>query len=183
MRTLVAHGRLLSRFAVGRQHASGRRRSPQRGPFLRLLAAIGLLVILSVPPLVHADALDDSVRRIALQLQCPVCEGESIADSPSGLAADMRAVIRTKLVAGESDQQILDEFVASYGDGILTEPPKRGISLGVWIGPVIGVALGAVLVTVLLRGWRHAPVQPAGAAAPDPQVADELKRFREEFGQ
>jgi cytochrome c-type biogenesis protein CcmH len=149
----------------------------------RLLAALGLLAMLGLPTLAHADALDDSVRRIALQLQCPVCEGESIADSPSGLAADMRAVIRTKLIAGESDQQILDEFVASYGDGILTEPPKRGISLGVWIGPVVGVAVGAVLVTMLLRGWRHAPIQPAGTAVPDPQVADELRRFREEFGQ
>ncbi len=149
----------------------------------RLLAAIGLLAMLALPTLARADALDDSVRRIALQLQCPVCEGESIADSPSGLAADMRAVIRTKVMAGESDHQILDEFVASYGDGILTEPPKRGISLGVWIGPVIGVAVGAALVTMLLRGWRHAPLQAAGAAAPDPQVADELKRFREEFGQ
>jgi len=148
-----------------------------------LLAAIGMLAILALPTLARADALDDSVRRIGMQLQCPVCEGESIADSPSGLAADMRAVIRTKLVAGEPDQQILDEFVASYGDGILTEPPKRGISLGVWIGPVIGVAVGAVLGTLLLRAWHHAPPQPAGPAAPDPQVADELKRFREEFGQ
>jgi cytochrome c-type biogenesis protein CcmH len=149
---------------------------------MRLLAAMALVTMLAMPTLVRADALDDGVRRIALQLQCPVCEGESIADSPSGLAADMRSVIRTKLLAGESDQQILDEFVASYGDGILTEPPKRGISLGVWIGPVIGVTVGAVLLTVLLRGWRHAPLSTAGTAVPDPQVSDELKRFREEFG-
>lgn len=149
---------------------------------MRLLAAVGLVAMLAMPALVRADTLDDGVRRIALQLQCPVCEGESIADSPSGLAADMRSVIRTKLQAGESDQQILDEFVASYGDGILTEPPKRGISLGVWIGPVIGVTVGAVLLTVLLRGWRHAPLIPAGTAVPDPQVADELQRFREELG-
>jgi cytochrome c-type biogenesis protein CcmH len=132
----------------------------------------------------HADALDDGVRRIALQLQCPVCEGETVADSPSGLAADMRSVIRTKLIAGESDQQILDEFVASYGDGILTEPPKRGISLGVWVGPVIGLALGAGLLTLLLRAWRR----PARESAASPgltletDVVDEFRRFREEYG-
>src|SRR5205085_10209616 len=96
------------------------------------------------PALAHADPLDDSVRRVGLQLQCPVCEGETVADSPSGLAGDMRAVIRSKVAAGESDQQILDEFVASYGDSILTEPPKRGISLGVWIGPIVAVFLGAL---------------------------------------
>ena len=65
-----------------------------------------VLVALAVPLAAHADALDDGVRRIALQLQCPVCEGETVADSPSGLAADMRSVIRTKLAAGEPDQQI-----------------------------------------------------------------------------
>ena len=154
--------------------------SPHNLP--RLLAGLVLVVLMVAPALAHADPLDDSVRRIALQLQCPVCEGESVADSPSGLAADMRAVIRTRLIAGESDQQILDEFVASYGDSILTEPPKRGISLGVWVGPVLGVALGIALVTMLLRTWRHAPLQPVGGETVDPEVADEFQHFREEFG-
>lgn len=118
-----------------------------------------------------------------MQLQCPVCEGETVADSPSGLAADMRAVIRTKLVAGESDRQILDAFVASYGDGILSEPPKRGISLGVWIGPLVGVAFGAVVLGVLLRAWRRTPaLGSAGTVAVDTEVVDEYRRFREEFG-
>jgi cytochrome c-type biogenesis protein CcmH len=149
---------------------------------VRLLGGLALVVIMTAPPLARADVLDDGVRRVALQLQCPVCEGESIADSPSGLAADMRTVIRAKLVAGESDQQILDEFVASYGDSILTDPPKRGISLGVWVGPVLGVIAGVTLVTLLLRTWRHAPLQPAGGERLDPDVADEFKRFREELG-
>ena len=149
----------------------------------RVLAALALLALAAMPLVARADALDDGVRRIALQLQCPVCEGENVADSPSGLASDMRSVIRTRLQAGECDQQILDEFVASYGDGILTEPPKRGISLGVWIGPVIGVVIGAALLTALLRGWRHAPPLVTPTSASDPQVVDELRRFREEFGQ
>ena len=154
---------------------------------MRGLFGIAVLVALAILPVVaHADALDDGVRRIALQLQCPVCEGETVADSPSGLAADMRNVIRTKLVAGESDQQILDEFVASYGDGILTEPPKRGISLGVWVGPLVGVTLGALLVVALLKAWRR-PASPAVAAAAsgggvDTEVVDEFQRFRQEYG-
>jgi cytochrome c-type biogenesis protein CcmH len=149
-----------------------------------LLAMAALLALTALPVVARADALDDGVRRIALQLQCPVCEGETVADSPSGLAADMRGVIRAKLVAGESDQQILDEFVASYGDGILTEPPKRGISLGVWVGPVIGVALGALLVAALLKMWRR-PAPPAvatPAGGVDTDVVDEFHRFRQEYG-
>jgi cytochrome c-type biogenesis protein CcmH len=151
---------------------------------LRLLGALAaLLVALAVPALAHADTLDDGVRRIALQLQCPVCEGETVADSPSGLAADMRAVIRTKLLAGESDQQILDDFVGSYGDGILTEPPKRGISLGVWIGPILGLMAGAAVVFGVLRAWRRpAPASSRPGGLLDPELVDEFQRFRQEAG-
>jgi cytochrome c-type biogenesis protein CcmH len=150
-----------------------------------LVAALGLVLWL-LPTLARADAIDESVRRVALQLQCPVCEGQNVADSPSGLATDMRAVIRTRVVAGATDRQILDEFVASYGDSILSEPPKRGISLGVWLGPTIGLVLGLALVVVLLRTWRRpALVRPSSGSgpAPDPEVADEFHRFRQEFGQ
>jgi cytochrome c-type biogenesis protein CcmH len=148
-----------------------------------VVAFLTVFLLVAVPLVAHADALDDGVRRVALQLQCPVCEGETVADSPSGLAGDMRGVIRAKLAAGESDQQILDEFVASYGDSILTEPPKRGISLGVWIGPLIGVALGSVLVILLLRAWRRPAATPVAAnpAALDNEVADEFHRYRQEF--
>jgi cytochrome c-type biogenesis protein CcmH len=142
-------------------------------------------MLMLLPSLVRADALDDGVRRLGLQLQCPVCEGENIADSPSGLASDMRSVIRAKLIAGESDQQILDEFVASYGDSILTEPPKHGISLGVWAGPIVGVTLGVILVSVLLWSWRRPATAGSGGAealAVDADVATEFHRFREELG-
>lgn len=143
------------------------------------------LLVLMLPTIGHADALDDGVRRVAMQLQCPVCEGQTAADSPSGLAKDMRALIRTRLAAGVGDQQILDEFVASYGDSILTEPPKRGISLGVWLGPAIGVLLGVVVLGLLLRAWQRPPSSSTVAAAgsaPDPEVTDEYLRFRKEFG-
>src|SRR6266851_2716531 len=152
---------------------------------IRLTGVLVALLVLMLPAIGHADALDAGVRRVALQLQCPVCEGETAADSPSGLARDMRALIRTRLAAGVGDQQILDEFVASYGDSILTEPPKRGISLGVWLGPTIGVLLGVVVLGVLLRSWRRTPSARTVALpglAPDPEVTDEYRRFREEFG-
>jgi cytochrome c-type biogenesis protein CcmH len=149
---------------------------------LRLVWFVAGIAML-LPLVAYADPMDDAVRRVGLQLQCPVCEGQNVADSPSGLAKDMREVIRTRLAAGASDQQVLDEFVASYGDGILTEPPKRGISLGVWIGPAVGLALGIGLLALVLMSWRRAPrAASAGAvAALDPDVADEFQRFRGEL--
>ncbi len=146
---------------------------------------LALLLTLWLPGLVVADQIDVDVSRVANQLQCPVCEGQTVAASNSGLAADMRAVIRTKLRAGESDQQILDEFVASYGDSILSDPPKRGLGLGVWVGPVVGLAVGALIVVSLLVAWvRRRPPAPVGGAATevDPSVAEELQHFREEYG-
>jgi cytochrome c-type biogenesis protein CcmH len=96
----------------------------------------------------------------------------------------MRDVIRARLVAGAPDQQILDEFVASYGDSILTEPPKRGISLGVWVGPAVGLLAGGAVLGLLLTSWRRAPRPAVTPATPlDPAVADEFNRFRSELGQ
>jgi cytochrome c-type biogenesis protein CcmH len=144
--------------------------------------AFALLLWLSFAAHAHADATDDAVRRIGLQLQCPVCEGQTVAESNSGLAQDMRAVIRTRVEAGDSDQQVLNGFVAGYGDGILTEPPKRGVGLGVWLGAAIGFVMGAVLLVVLLRSWRHKPPAASVGGSVDADVADEFGRFREEFG-
>ena len=152
---------------------------------LRASALVAVLLLLLLPLAAHADATDDTVRRIASQMMCPVCEGQTVNDSSSGLAKDMRALIRQKVEAGESDQQVLDDFVASYGDGILTEPPKRGISLGVWFGPLVGLALGTALLVGVLTAWRRRPgpaAEPVTAASLDPAVADELTRFRGEFG-
>ena len=59
----------------------------------------------------HADAVDDEARAIGREVQCPVCQGLSVADSPSQLAAQMRGIIRTKLDAGESREAILAYFV------------------------------------------------------------------------
>jgi cytochrome c-type biogenesis protein CcmH len=151
----------------------------------RVLALV-LLALWLLPAVAHADAADDAVRRVALRLQCPVCEGQSVWDSGSKLAADMRSVIRAKQAAGESDQQILDEFVAAYGDGILTEPPKRGISLGVWFGPVLILLAGAALLAALISQWRRPGPARGVDASPtrvvDPLVADELRAFREQAG-
>src|SRR5262249_49692386 len=75
-----------------------------------------------------SQTLDQRVRAVASQIQCPVCHGESVADSPSAIADEMRALIRQQLTAGMSEQQILQYFRDRYGDGILETPPMQGFN-------------------------------------------------------
>ena len=162
-------------------------------------ALAGLLVLISIGvQVVAADALDEETRRIGKQLQCPVCQGASVTDSPSDLAGQMRAVIRRKLEQGESEQEIIQYFVERYGDAVLVEPPRRGVGLAVWLGPMVVLAVGAGILGLLVRTWlghRAVPARSAptpllahrngasGGAAPEPydsRVRAELERFRRE---
>jgi cytochrome c-type biogenesis protein CcmH/NrfF len=135
----------------------------------RLFASCFVLALLltALARVAHADPLDDETRRIGKQLQCPVCSGASVADSPSDLAGQMRSVIRARLQAGESEEQIIAYFVERYGDSVLIEPPRRGIGLAVWLAPIGMLALGGLLLWRLLRAWlrpHRTPSLASGAA-------------------
>ena len=124
------------------------------------------LAFVAASRVVHADALDDETRRIGKQLQCPVCSGAAVSDSPSELAGQMRTVIRAKLRAGESEEQIVTYFVERYGDGVLIEPPRRGIGLVVWVVPFGALAVGGLLLWRMVRSWLH-PRRSVALAASD----------------
>lgn len=152
-----------------------------------LLVALGLLLALALVwgvTLVQANqpkSLDQRAHEVATQLQCPICNGESVADSPSGLASEMRSLIRQKLAQGESEQQVIQYFESRYGDTILESPPAQGFTLMIWLPPVLMVALGAYVVFVLGREWGAAPA--LAYEAPDEQALDlsddERRRLRE----
>ncbi len=154
---------------------------------LALLLALCSFVLLA-PASARADALDDQVRAISKELRCPVCDGETVADSNATVSVQMRGVIRQKLEAGESREQIIQHFVDLYGISILAEPPARGFTLGVWVAPVVALLVGLVVVGIVLRGWHRggepARVPVATGAAPalatddDERLERELARFR-----
>lgn len=120
-----------------------------------LLLILGLFGLVLGAGVSHAQGqdrdLDRQVREIALGLRCPVCQNLSVADSPSPLAVEMRGIIRSKLQAGESPQAIVRYFVSSYGEQILLDPPRQGFTLLVWLGAVVSVVGGLLLVTMRLR--------------------------------
>ncbi len=114
-----------------------------------LLALVVLLV--GVPGVAAQDVYSEETLEISRKLQCPVCAGQTVADSTSKLAGQMRAIIDEKVQAGESEEQIIDYFVARYGESVVTEPPKSGFTLALWWMPVIVVVLGAVVVWLFVR--------------------------------
>jgi cytochrome c-type biogenesis protein CcmH len=125
-----------------------------------MLVALALL-ILAMPATAGAkEALSPEALEIANRLNCPVCEGQSVRDSNSQLARDMRATIQDKLNEGHTRDEVLDYFVDRYGVGILREPPKSGFFLTLWWAPVIALAIGVlVLGTFVAQRHRKAGVE------------------------
>lgn len=164
------------------------RRQPRRT--LALLCLLALLA-LAWAPAARADALDDRVRAIGKELRCPVCAGETVADSNAPFAVQMRGVIRQKLEAGETTDQIKAYFVARYGAEILLTPQTSGFTLGVWIMPVVALLIGLGVVFAVLRSWSRrgtddAPLPrapeasaPTLSAGDDARLEEELARFRQ----
>ncbi len=118
--------------------------------------------------------LDDQVREIASGLRCPVCQNLSVADSPSEMAQQMRAVIRERLSAGQSRAEIEAYFVGKYGQWILLSPRQSGFNLVLWIGPFAALVLGLLAAARLAHRWAR---RRAGAPAPpvDPSVLDRVR--------
>lgn len=93
----------------------------------------------------------DRVASIGAVIRCPVCQGESIADSPAETARVMMDIVEEKVSAGETDQQIIQYFRARYGDGILLDPPFSGKTLFIWILPILAVGGGVWMILTRRR--------------------------------
>jgi cytochrome c-type biogenesis protein CcmH len=96
-------------------------------------------------------------RALALQrnLRCLVCQGESLDESNAQLADDLRRLIRTRIAAGESDEEITSFLVSRYGNVILMKPPLEAGTYALWFGPLLILCAGAGLVAfVVLRAQK-----------------------------
>ncbi|MBM4194464.1 MAG: cytochrome c-type biogenesis protein CcmH [Gemmatimonadetes bacterium] len=105
--------------------------------------------------------LERRTTEIARGLRCPVCQGESIQDSPAELAVEMRGLVREQLAAGRSAEEINQYFVARYGEWILLSPKPVGFNLFAYIVPVVALIAGSLVVGLSVRRWtRGAPTSP-----------------------
>jgi cytochrome c-type biogenesis protein CcmH len=123
--------------------------------------------------------MEDRVRVIASSLRCPVCQSLSVADSPSGVAREMRETIARRLRAGDTPSQIQQGFVDSYGDWILLAPPRRGINWLVWLVPPLIVVGGLIVALRLSRRWVIARDTEAGTDELPPEDRELLDRALE----
>jgi cytochrome c-type biogenesis protein CcmH len=106
----------------------------------------------------HDPVLEARARNLQRQLRCLVCQGESIDESGSPFAADVRHLLRQQIAGGKSDRQILDFLVARYGDFILMKPPMQPNTWLLWLAPflVLGVAGSVAWVTIKKAASREA---------------------------
>lgn len=100
------------------------------------------------------------VMTISAKLRCAVCQNQPVSESNSGLARDMRASIREQLEAGRTEAEVIDFFVARYGDYILINPRKTGIGLPLWVLPPVLLLLISFFVFMTFKGSRDQAVSP-----------------------
>ncbi|WP_413870334.1 cytochrome c-type biogenesis protein [Albidovulum sp.] len=148
----------------------------RRLAFLILLALASAGPARSVQPdeVLDDPALEARARALSQGLRCLVCRNENIDESNADLARDLRLLVRERLMAGDSDAEVIAYLVDRYGEYVLLEPPATGSTLILWVaGPALLVAaLGGA--AVYLRRRR------AGAdAAPAPLSDDERARLAE----
>ena len=144
------------------------------------LVAAALLGITAIGLLAGTRHPTDRAYRLEQRLRCPTCQSVSIAESPSDTAAAMRASVAQQVAAGRSDQEVVDYFRARYGSWVLLDPPARGVTLLVWVLPLLALAAGAAILAALLRRPRPAAPLDDDQRA---RIYSEVQRLAAHHGQ
>ncbi|MGN6157829.1 MAG: cytochrome c-type biogenesis protein [Devosia sp.] len=116
-------------------------------------------------------ALEARARTISEGLRCLVCQNESIDDSDADLAHEIRVLVRERLKAGDTDDQVRQYLVARYGEFVLLKPVFAWHTLILWIAAPGILIIGGVVLIVASRRRRRALAAPAGELSPEEQRA------------
>jgi cytochrome c-type biogenesis protein CcmH len=150
---------------------------------VRRVLALGIVVLFAAIAWAQQPARpisEQDVHDVASDLRCVVCQNLSVADSPSEMAAQMRELVRERLRAGDSREQVIQYFVDRYGEWILLAPRRSGFTLLVWVLPIVAVVFGVIVVALLVYRWTRTSTR-AAAAAPAPVDAAMRERIRREM--
>lgn len=137
-----------------------------------LLAALWSSTAFAIRPdeILADPKLEHRARAIGTELRCLVCQNESIDDSNADLAHDLRVLVRQRLVAGDSDEQVKQYIVARYGNYVLLKPPFTSETYLLWFGPLILLLGAAGVAAIYLR-------RPTQIAQSGPLTVDESRRL------
>jgi cytochrome c-type biogenesis protein CcmH len=137
--------------------------SPVRrwGPWIAM--AVVAVAVLSVAAFGSRSAptAQDRVTSLSRTVKCPVCSGESVAESNAPASQEIRRQIAEQIQKGQTDDEIRQYYVSRYGEAILLTPPATGVSALVWILPVVALAIGGAVLVIVFRRWSSAPEQHA----------------------
>lgn len=149
---------------------------------MRVIARIFVVLVLAMSATGIAQAVEPDeilqdptheqrARTITRELRCVVCQNQSVDDSDAPLAKDIRLIVRERIAAGETDQQVLDFVVQRYGKFVLLRPPLEVDTALIWIGPF------ALLGIALLVAWSVFGRNSSGM--PTPLTAEEERRVND----
>jgi cytochrome c-type biogenesis protein CcmH len=138
----------------------------------RLLFALAVVltsatIALAVEPdeILDNPALEARAREVSQQLRCVVCQNQDIDSSNAGIARDMRVLVRERIVAGDSNAEVLEAMVARYGNYVLLRPPFNTQTYALWLAPLVLVLLSASIGIAVIRQARRKHEQPEGLTA------------------
>ena len=113
---------------------------------LTWVVTLGLTAVVIGGLIVGEETQTDRVQAIGSRIKCPVCQGESIMESPSETATAMMDIITERVTDGQSDSQIIDYFTERYGDGILLDPRFEARTMLLWLVPAAALVGGGLMI-------------------------------------
>lgn len=135
---------------------------------------LALLAATPVLPVAHGQdfadmtpELDARAANLYAGIMCPICDGQTISQSHAQISETMRQMVRERLIAGDTNDEIYDFMIEAFGQDIIASPPTSGLGLAVWVVPPIAILMGAVVVAIVVRQLRTPqPLADNAYAAP-----------------
>ncbi len=146
-------------------------------PWLTLAVVVVIAGVVLVARSGPSNSAAARAERLDNELACPVCVGESVADSNAPESRAIRADIVKRIRSGQADSEIRDAYVGIYGEHILLTPSNGGVGIIAWGIPIVALVLGGAGIVLAVRRWSTTP--RLAASADDEDVVDR-ERHREE---
>lgn len=135
--------------------------------FFFALVLSGAALAVEPNEMLKDPVLEARAREVSKMLRCVVCQNETIDESDADIAKDMRQLLRARILAGDSNKEVIDFLVGRYGDYVLLRPRFMPSTYVLWVGPAIILLLGAWAVARRLR----TTASPASPLTPEEQSA------------